>query len=184
MCKKSEQNNDSQLKKLQKKEPGWDTPYASVFLSHFLLLIVILSLIVRLVGLNCLKERLSQSLDWMDYVSGCVCVWPLWSLQSCVLRLLTALGGQLAVEFWKVCLHRDADGASQEVDSAWRRSPLLQKQGTALLRQGERQGGKEARIFVFYQLNKSNKETKKWAQRGGRNEWRRKMVSTLNTTGT
>lgn len=48
--------------------------YASVCLSHFLLLVVILSLIVRLVGLNCLKERLSQSLDWMDYVSGCVCV--------------------------------------------------------------------------------------------------------------
>lgn len=33
----------------------------------------------------------------------------------CILRQLTALGGQLAVEFWKLCFHRDADGATQEM---------------------------------------------------------------------
>ena len=39
----------------------------------------------------------------------------------------TALSGQLAVEFWKLGFHWNADGASQEVNLAWRRAPLLQK---------------------------------------------------------
>lgn len=34
------------------------------------------------------------------------------------LGLLTALGGQLAVELWELRFHRNADGASQEVAPA------------------------------------------------------------------
>lgn len=34
---------------------------------------------------------------------------------ACILGQLTALSGQLAVEFWKLCFHWDADGATQEM---------------------------------------------------------------------
>lgn len=64
-------------------------------------------------------------------------------LQRSVLTLLTALGGQLAVEFWELCFHRNADGTSQEMDPAGCRPPLLHKtQQTDLLRrtEGEMQG--------------------------------------------
>lgn len=56
------------------------------------------------------------------------------SLQSYILRLLTALGGQLLVEFWELRLHRNADGAAQKMGPPRHGTPLLQKRGAGLPR--------------------------------------------------
>lgn len=50
-------------------------------------------------------------------------------LQSYILGLLTALCGQLLVEFWELCLHRNADGAPQKMGPPRHGTPLLQKPG-------------------------------------------------------
>lgn len=87
-------------------------------------------------------------------VSGfvCMCVMlPDHCMQKVryVLGLLTALGGQLAVEFGKLWFHRNADGASQKVDLAGRRAPLLQKKGTDLLRERERERRRQKQSEKF-----------------------------------
>lgn len=48
-------------------------------------------------------------------------------LQSYILGLLTALGGQLLVEFWELRLHRNADGAPQKMGPPRHGTPLLQE---------------------------------------------------------
>lgn len=68
-------------------------------------------------------------------------------LQSYILGLLTALGGQLLVEFWELRLHRNADGAPQKMGPPRHGTPLLQS-GKAMRRQsmeGEREltGGRK-----------------------------------------
>lgn len=62
-------------------------------------------------------------------------------LQSYILGLLTALGGQLLVEFWELRLHRDADGAAQKMGPPRHGTPLLQeRKGNEETEHGRRMG--------------------------------------------
>lgn len=64
-------------------------------------------------------------------------------LQSYILGLLTALGGQLLVEFWELRLHRNADGAPQKMGPPRHGTPLLQK------RKGNEETGHGRRMGAY-----------------------------------
>lgn len=87
------------------------------------------------------------------------------SLQSYILRLLTALGGQLLVEFWELRLHRNADGAAQKMGPPRHGTPLLQKRGAGLPRRRDTNE-------TANELNGSNKSSnatrRAWKENGGR----------------